>query len=182
MERIEDFGIPFTPCGLSYAAIREYAARVGVHHDIYDESGLVDVKWFAEKLGGEIVPAAGRARDTRLVEVFSQGRFNLYDDLYLLSAVKQRFFHVLGVSHYYLHYLYPKRKGILCIPRGVRGHFTVEANVFASALLIRSDVLVDRWSPTRQSIITLADDLQVSKLMVITRAKSLGLVSQDYTF
>ena len=119
------------PANLQYSSIREYAQLVAEHHAIYDDSGRAGVEVLVKKLGGKI--EYGDSRESLRVKDQKQFTIVLPN---MTSARRDRFTVAHELGHYFLHYLFAKKKGTEVFGRGERNLAETQANVFAAALLM----------------------------------------------
>jgi Zn-dependent peptidase ImmA (M78 family) len=158
------------PSSLSYAAIREYAERVGDHYDIYDRVGTCDVRTLVRHLGGTV-----EYKDTpESSHVDAKGRFVIYLP-HETSSRRDRFTIAHELGHYFLHYLHPGRKSPLTFGRGQRNVAETQANVFASSLLMPAAKFRKQFEKVDGDIYRLARIFEVSPAAVEVRAQVLGL-------
>lgn len=128
---MSDLAIRDTPTTLSHAAIREYAERIGRHHDIYDKVGRADVDALVAKLGGRVV-----VKDTvESMHVYGKSDFEIFLPTFT-SARRDQFTKAHELGHYFIHYRHAELEGPAAFGRGGQNLAETQANVFASSLLM----------------------------------------------
>ena len=158
------------PAPLSYEAIREYAERVGVHHDVYNESGRADTDELAVRLGGRIV----FADSPESLVVDKPKSFTIFLPN-LTSERRDRFTVAHEIGHYFLHYRLPKIDGARTFGRGERNRAETQANVFASSLLMPTEHFTSAFVAHAGDIWRLAAQFDVSPRAAEVRAEVLRL-------
>ncbi|NHC44348.1 ImmA/IrrE family metallo-endopeptidase [Motilibacter aurantiacus] len=155
---------------LSYAAIREYAERVGEHYAIYDRLGTGDVRDLVRKLGGTV--AYGDSQES--LHVNGPGDFIIYLP-HVTSSRRDRFTIAHELGHYFLHYLHPERDSAASFGRGSRNDAETQANVFASSLLMPEEKFKRAYARCAGDVFAIARIFDVSPAAVEVRAEVLGL-------
>lgn len=158
------------PSTLSYAAIGDYAERVGDHHKIYDESGCADVRSLVRTLGGRVE----YAETNESLHVNERGNFTIYLPPFT-SGRRDRFTIAHELGHYYLHYLHQERDGTQAYSRGARNVAETQANVFASSLLMPEDAFREAFVRFGRDFLTIGAIFDVSPAAATVRAQVLGL-------
>lgn len=165
-----DAPIVTSPVRLAFPAIRQYAERVGHHHEIYDTSGRADIDGLVKRLGGT-VSSVGGAESLR---VTAPGRFTVLLPSFA-SARRDRFTKARELGHYFLHYRFPGLTGEASFPRGGRSLAETQANVFVSTLLMPRDEFTDAHHRLVGDIGSLARFFDVSPAAAKLRAQILDL-------
>ncbi|WP_030527731.1 ImmA/IrrE family metallo-endopeptidase [Phycicoccus jejuensis] len=158
------------PSRLTNAAIRQYAERVGEHHEIYDRAGTADLHDLVRRLGGRL--AIGDSKES--LHVNAPGDFVIYLPR-LTSSRRDRFTIAHELGHYFLHYLHPGSETAASFGRGERNPVETQANVFASSLLMPERVFREAWRLKDGDVHALARQFEVSPAAVAVRAQVLGL-------
>lgn len=165
-----------SPSTLSFDAIREYAERVGYHHEIYDDKGQADVRLLFTKLGGSFAE-----KDRQPYFIVEEAQNFTLSSPSLLSERRQLFRIAQTLGFYYLHYLHQNQKGKIDFGLSIFDDVLVtQANVFASALLMPALPFEGAYiehKDNKQWDWVLADIFQVSPKSVRYRVEVLGLKS-----
>lgn len=161
---------PEQASNLSYAAIREYAERIGDHYEIYDRMGTADVRDLVRKLGGEV--SYGDSQES--LHVNGKGDFTIYLP-HATSSRRDRFTIAHELGHYFLHFLHPEVEAPASFGRGLRNLVETQANVFASSLLMPEKAFGDAYKRLNGDAYALARIFEVSPAAVEVRAEVLGL-------
>lgn len=158
------------PAQLSYAAISEYAERVGAHHGVYDSLGRADVETLTARLGGRI--STGYSSES--LHVNGPGDFVVYLPQ-MTSDRRDRFTIAHELGHYFLHYRLPETTGVGRFFRGEQNPIETQANVFASALLMPGAAFREAFRRVGGDKWTLAKEFGVSPAAAEVRSQVLGL-------
>jgi len=158
---------------LSYAAIREYAEKIGSHHDIYDENGHADVDGLFATLGGRVHPFLDLPEPLIIEEpnsfVVSQRSF--------INWRKQRFFIAKSIGHYFLHYRYPGIETYMKFyGRASDSEIDTQANHFAATLIMPAKQFTQQYEKLEGDRMQLSELFDISPLAVKVRAELLGLL------
>lgn len=157
------------PANLTNASIAEYAERVGASNDIYTD-GRADIEGLVQRLGGQLVVADGgeslHVRGPRDFTIF------LPD---FISNRRARFTIAHELGHYFLHYRLPGMEQEQSFGRGEKSRAEVEANVFASALLMPTDQFRMQWELHHGDTWKVARHFGVSPAAAGVRAQVLQL-------
>lgn len=159
------------PAELSNDSIREYAERVGRHHQIYDENGRADIDGLVARLGGDVVVQDG----PESMRVTAEGDFCIHLPTFT-SERRDRFTKAHELGHYFLHYRYPGRTEPESFSRGGRSPAETQANVFASSLLMPEDEFRAAHASADGNVHRLAHRFEVSPAAAKVRSEVLGLV------
>jgi len=155
---------------LNYDAIREYAERVGSHHDIYTNEGTANIQALVNKLGGQVT--YGDAAESLVVRKKRDFTIVLPN---MTSARRDRFTIAHELGHYFLHYLYEERSNEAAFGRGERNVVETQANVFAASLLMPSQQFRRAYGTVGGSSWKLAMLFDVSPAAAEVRCQVLGL-------
>ncbi len=159
---------------LSADAIREYAERVGHHHNIYDSQGKADLQLLVKKIGGEF---AEKDNPTWL-KITQPRNFSISLPSFI-SSRRQRLNISQAIGFYFLHYLHPGLTDTVIFKRSeLNKEAVVQANIFTSALLMPSEQFIklyDDYGTSRNWKWILSDIFQVSPKAVFVRAQTLNL-------
>jgi predicted transcriptional regulator len=158
--------------GLSYGAIRAYAERIGKAHNIYSGSGCADVHTLVRLLGGRVEVSAWGSDES--LHVDDEDSFTIYLPP-STSSRRDRFTMAHELGHYFLHYLYPSKRGVASFNRGSRNRAETEANVFASSLLMPAAEFERGHAELYPDMHALARRFDVSPAAAEVRCQVLGL-------
>lgn len=160
------------PSGLSSAAIDEYAGRVAAHYGLHDTSYHADVHHLVHTLGGTIEQHVIILHPTALT-VYAPRDFVIH--LPAVSSHRRNRFQILhNLGHYFLHYLLPEQTGYATFQHGGDGAVEVEANRFASALIMPSQQFANAVKQY-DDVWDIADAFGVSPQAVEHRARILSI-------
>lgn len=154
---------------LSYDSIREYAARVGDQHQVYNNAGRADIDGLVKSLGGTI--SYGH-REALVVYAPNEFEISLPE---LTSARRDRFTTAHELGHYFLHYRLPRLSGRREFGRGKRNTLETQANVFASALLMPEEHFRVAFADCQGDDWKLSRIFDVSPDAAAVRSQVLGL-------
>lgn len=158
------------PSRLSWAAIDEYTRRIAAEHGAQGEVP-VDVRRLLRVLGG-----TAAVLDCP-VELWVRGKgdFTVYVPVHT-SATRDHITFAHAIGHYFLHYRAPGYvDGDMYFGRACRGRPAVEANVFASTLLMPREQFVETWADHGHDIWRVAGEYCVSPAAARNRAQMLDL-------
>ncbi|WP_157497193.1 ImmA/IrrE family metallo-endopeptidase [Leifsonia sp. Leaf264] len=170
-----------------FDGIRLAARKFGADNNAYDESGSALLSHLLGNMGGVYTRDDGRW----YLEVEEDGTFTVHIHT-IQSNRRTRFDIARAIGHYCLHYLAvggrtekipavhdPDRiwTGKLMLPHGLKGRKTVQANVFAAALLMPVDPFTDAWQRTGGDIVKVAAQFDVSPKMADIQAQVLELTN-----
>lgn len=121
-------------------SIRQYAERVGRHHDIY-QSGRADITLLVQQLGGEVQISRGEGLLLN-VTAESEPRFTVYIPL-SSPPPADRMTIARALGHLFLHYVLPESQGKPVVRRVGYADGSLEmkkeARWFAQGLLVPPD-------------------------------------------
>lgn len=157
---------------LSYGAIRRYAEQIGDYHNAYDRTGRADLEYLVKELGGRIQVSDWGSDES--LHVDSEGAFTIFLPP-STSQRRDRFTLAHELGHYFLHYLYPERRGAASFNRGSRNTAETEANVFASSLIMPEDLFRRAYADLGGDLYGLARRFDVSPAAAEVRCQVLGL-------
>ena len=157
------------PSGLSWAAIDEYTRRIAAEYGTHEELP-VDARRLVDLLSGFVHVLDGP------VALWVRGKsdFTVYVPMHT-GTTQDRIAIAHAVGHYFLHYRgHGFEEGDAFYGRACRGRPAVEANVFASALLMPREEFTAAWSEHRGEVWAVAGLFGVSPAAVRTRAQVLN--------
>jgi len=163
------------PSNLSFAAIREYAEKVGATHDIYDENGCADIEGLFTKLGGR----QRKIDDGEPFIIEEPGSFNIS-----LSSFQSNNRDLLqlgrAIGAYFLHYRHPKVEGYTKFNWNELDHKIMEqANHFYATLAMPEAHFTQQFEIHKDEVKwdwRLASIFRISPQAVTVRAQVLGLI------
>ncbi|KMV19594.1 hypothetical protein ACT17_05965 [Mycolicibacterium conceptionense] len=157
------------PSNLSWSAIAEYTRRIAAEHGVHQKLP-VDMRRLVDLLGGSVHVLDGPVA----LWVRGKGDFTVYVPVHT-STTQDRIAFAHAVGHYFLHYRATGYEaGDMFFGRACRGRPAVEANVFASALLMPREEFTAAWSKHRGEVWAVAGVFGVSPAAVRTRAQALN--------
>lgn len=163
------------PSKLSYAAIREYAEKVGAHHNIYDEQGQADIEGLFLKLGGR----QRKVEDGEPFIIEEPGSFNIS-----LSSFQSNNRDLLqlgrAIGAYFLHYRHPKVEGYTKFKwNELDADVMTQANHFYATLAMPEKQFTEQFELHKDEVKwdwRLASVFRMSPQAVKVRAQVLGLI------
>lgn len=162
---------------LSYSAIRQYAEKVGAHHDIYDEQGHADIDGLFQKLGGRIDPDhRHNERAPLIIEESNSFVLVIYN---FQSDYRSRFKKAWAIGHYFLHYRHPDIQSYMKFDKIDEEVLGMQANHFAATLMMPEKHFSTQFQLVKEEAKwdwKLSSIYCVSPQAVKVRAEILGLV------
>jgi hypothetical protein len=151
--------------------IRALAADTGENHGIYDAQGHADLNLLLDALGGTVRRSEGP--DMLVLNTLGSFRVHVHG---MQSDRRARFEITHALAVYVLECASAEKTVAQSFSRGDRGRLTVEANVFAAALLMPEAPFRDAWATHAGNDWKVSNQFGVSPLAALTRAQTLELV------
>lgn len=152
---------------LSKEAIEEYAERMLEHHKPKDVRDLL------QKLGGKVEQHT-RPLAKRFLDVDKPRKFTVW--LPAAQGEQRDLFCIAqSIGYYVLHYLHPGLEHCMHYSKPAHEKSIVQANIFALNLLAPRKRFIELFHQFKGDADRIADELDISRKVVIHRAATLGL-------